>query len=682
MNFYRGSKILLFAVLITGQAANDNNDNLPPSRYKIKSYGTESLFRHTLRDGSQGPEMVLIPPGCFKIKNVKVLAENIPGEENKKDMAPRCVGEFALGRFELNAEEYEHFARATGRRRAGGRGRTPVNDVTWEEATAYARWLGEQTGEEYRLPTETEWEYAARAAGQQIWPWGDELTPGQASCRGCGGVWDFRGPAPVGTFAAHPWGLYDLAGNVWEWTCSPFRVRRNFWGLIQQIQPPILEEKNNCIVSDNDNSWVMRGGSWFNLPEHIRTDYRTGQPARYHYSTLGLRVAWSDSRQQQTRLRIKINPPEAQILLLNPQRLGNNILDLPMGNYRLRVEHPGFIVFDQWIELNQPEQELLITLKSVAQWTAQSLESENKSTKYPLRLVIQPPNAKVVLFNPDEQPYTPGMELTRGRYLIRVSAPSYETIEQIIELTSPGVTASINLPWIEPNTGMIFIPIPAGSFLMGSPSTELNRNSDEEPLHTVTLPAFLMGKYEVTFEQWDVCIAARGCKYRPSDQGWGRNRQPVINVSWYDVEEFINWLSRKNGKRFRLPTEAEWEYATRAGTVTPYWWGKTLENARANCHGCGSSWDNIQTAPVGSFPANPWGLFDTAGNVWEWLCSAYANSYDGNETRCVGKENVNLRSLRGGSWYNLPHWMRSANRYRELPDSRNSYTGFRIVGAW
>lgn len=670
MNIFniRAVDIFFIGAITSAAFGNSNEITTPAARYKTKIYGKESIFRHKLRDGLLGPEMILIPPGCLK---------------DDPESEPHCVGEFALGRFEITRAEFHNFVLANGQaeKEITGREHLPINEISWTDAQEYAAWLAKQTGENYRLPTETEWEYAARAGTNRIWPWGNEWENSAASCRGCAGAWDFRGPAPIGTFAANPWGLHDLAGNLWEWTCSPFRTERNLFGWIKKIAPSDYAEKNNCSPAEKNHIWVMRGGSWFNLPEQLGISYRTGQDADYYYQTLGMRIAWQESNQPQTQLKIKVKPSDAQIILLNPERPGSDNLQLPTGTHHLRVERSGFIAFDQWVELTQPEQELQITLKSLAQWNAQALELENQAAKkYALNITLQPPNAKVILLSPIEQPYTTGMELPGGRYQIRVTAPGYETVEQIIELTQSGIAATITLPWIEPNTGMVFIHIPAGSFLMGTPETEINRNFDESPIHNVNLPSFLFGKYEVTFAQWDACVTARGCRYRPADQGWGRENRPVINISWYDAEEFVNWLSRKTGRKFRLPTEAEWEYAARAGTITNYWWGKTLESARANCHGCGSIWDNIQSAPVGSFPANPWGLFDTAGNVWEWLCSAYSNSYDGNENRCVGKENGNLRSLRGGSWYNLPHWMRSANRYRELPESRNSYTGFRIVG--
>ncbi|CAK0772933.1 formylglycine-generating enzyme [Gammaproteobacteria bacterium] len=688
---------------------------IPPTvKPKIRNYGAESLFRHPIQDGPMGPEMILIPPGCLAVgaesphppthpvKEADSSASPSPStKEEKQDeeahVSPTvltCLGEFALSRYEVTFEEYDRFAQATNRRLpndAGfGRGRQPVIDVTWEDATAYAAWLAERTGESYRLPTETEWEYAARAGTDRIWPWGDELGMGQAVCRSCGTPWDFRSSAPVGNFPANSWGINDLGGNVWEWTCSPFVARSLFLGLFYSVQPP-REGENKCAEPGKDNAWVMRGGSWFNLPEQLHNTYRTGQSTDYRYKTVGFRVAWSETKSPITHLTLKVTPPDAQIRLLNPERLGTANMELPSGRYHLRVEKPGFISFDNWTELTQLEQELRIDLKSLTRLTTQLPDS--REPEHPIstlergaelpksRLTVQtdPADAKVTLLDP-ERPYTPTMELPRGRYRILAQAPSHESVEQTVELGQTGTTLAISLPWIEPVTNMVFIRVPAGSFQMGSPANESNRNAAEGPVHTVNITSFLIGKYDVTFDQWDACVAARGCSYRPFDQSWGRGNRPVINVSWFDAEEFAAWLSYKSGRKYRLPTESEWEYTMRAGTMTTYWWGNGLERIRANCDGCGSQWDNTQTAPAGSFSSNPWGLFDMTGNVWKWMCSIYANSYDGTENRCVGKDNRNLRSLRGGSWYNLQHWMRSAARYREAPDNRNSYTGFRLIG--
>jgi formylglycine-generating enzyme required for sulfatase activity len=169
------------------------------------------------------------------------------------------------------------------------------------------------------------------------------------------------------------------------------------------------------------------------------------------------------------------------------------------------------------------------------------------------------------------------------------------------------------------------IVVPAGNFTMGSPDTEPERNANESPQHGVTIAKqFAVSRFAVTFDEWDACVADGGCNaYKPSDQHWGRGRRPVIYVSYGDTQTYLKWLTRKTGKPYRLLSEAEFEYAARAGTKTTYYWGDKIGQANANCGDCGSQWDNKGTAPVGSFAANSFGLYDMAGNVWEWVEDCY-----------------------------------------------------------
>ena len=224
------------------------------------------------------------------------------------------------------------------------------------------------------------------------------------------------------------------------------------------------------------------------------------------------------------------------------------------------------------------------------------------------------------------------------------------------------------------------VSVPSGTFRMGDLSGE--GDEDARPVHSVTVPAFWMGKHEVTFTQWDVCVADGGCDgYTPDDEGWGRGNRPVINLSWDDVQGFINWLNSKTGGNFRLPTEAEWEYAARAGSTTLYNWGNSIGHNRANCDGCGSRWDNDRTAPVGSFSANAWGLHDMHGNVWEWIHDCWNDSYVGvpSDGRAWVSGDCSRRVLRGGSWYVYPERLHSASRTSNTRLSRNAYRGFRLA---
>ena len=166
--------------------------------------------------------------------------------------------------------------------------------------------------------------------------------------------------------------------------------------------------------------------------------------------------------------------------------------------------------------------------------------------------------------------------------------------------------------------GPAMVVMPSGSLVMGSLEDERGRERFEGPQRTVQIRAFAMGQTEVTFAEWDRCVERGGCTHRPDYRGWGRGDQPVMNVSWEDAQKYAGWLSLETGEAYRLPSEAEWEYAARAGTTTAYPWGHEIGQNRANCDGCGSAWDSRRTAPVRSFAANPWGLYEMHGNVWEW----------------------------------------------------------------
>jgi formylglycine-generating enzyme required for sulfatase activity len=225
--------------------------------------------------------------------------------------------------------------------------------------------------------------------------------------------------------------------------------------------------------------------------------------------------------------------------------------------------------------------------------------------------------------------------------------------------------------------GPEMVVIPAGRFRMGD--IQGGGSDWEQPVHSVFVNGFAIGRYEVTFAEYDHFAQATDRK-KPSDYGWGRGNRPVINVSWKDAIAYTEWLSQQTSQQYRLPTEAEWEYAARADTEMNYWWGNRIGSNRANCDGCGSQWDNNKTAPVGSFAPNPFNLYDTVGNVYEWTCSGYRNKYNGKEQRCSGKYSANtLRSIRGGSWYSLPAYVRSASRSRSQLDSRELTIGFRIA---
>ena len=220
-------------------------------------------------------------------------------------------------------------------------------------------------------------------------------------------------------------------------------------------------------------------------------------------------------------------------------------------------------------------------------------------------------------------------------------------------------------------TGMKFRKIPRKSifFRIGSPPTELGRQGNEKQ-HTLRVEKFWMAETEVTQKQWDTIMSFNPSKFKGDDL-------PVDSVSWNLAQKFIKTLNTRTGKKFRLPTEAEWELAARAGTTTSRYWGEEIGENNANCGKCGDPWDN--TAPVKSFAPNNFGLYDMLGNVWEWTCSEYKEKYDGVEQKCsTGAESY---TLRGGALNNSAKWVRAAARARSRPDGRlRGYNcGFRLA---
>ncbi len=258
---------------------------------------------------------------------------------------------------------------------------------------------------------------------------------------------------------------------------------------------------------------------------------------------------------------------------------------------------------------------------------------------------------------------------------------------------APGATSArfaVNDTFRDCEQCPLMVVLPAGTYLMGSPPAEPDRNSDEEPRRQVTIAKpFAVAKYEVTFAEWDACRRSGGCSHNPDDYNWGRGNRPVIDVSWRDAQEYARWLSGETGNRYRLLSESEWEYAARAGTTTPFHFGTTISTDQANYNGRDVSGSyrpgelRKRTVAVGSFPENGFGLHDMHGNAHEWVADCWLDSYalapsDGGALTIPGGC---ARVLRGGGWGNHPRRLRSAARAWNTPGLRNNLIGFRVARA-
>ena len=223
----------------------------------------------------------------------------------------------------------------------------------------------------------------------------------------------------------------------------------------------------------------------------------------------------------------------------------------------------------------------------------------------------------------------------------------------------------------------IMIAVPTGSFAMGSNTDD----PSEKPVHHVSIGApFAIGKYPVTVEQWNACVAANACQ-KLTPESNSNKAAPARDLSWDDAQQYVKWLAKTTGKPYRLPTEAEWEYADRAGTTTAYWWGEQMRKGTANCKDCGDPWHKEGPENVGTFAANPLGLHDMNGGVWEWTADCWHNNYqgaplDGHVWDTPGCE---MRVIRGGSWREGGDYMLSATRFKYSAGVRQSQDGFRVV---
>ncbi|OLL31078.1 hypothetical protein BTH42_12730 [Burkholderia sp. SRS-W-2-2016] len=255
-------------------------------------------------------------------------------------------------------------------------------------------------------------------------------------------------------------------------------------------------------------------------------------------------------------------------------------------------------------------------------------------------------------------------------------------------------TASAGKPFRDCRDCPELVPLPPGRFVMGSPASETGRFGNEQQ-HVVDIATpFAIGRFDVTFAEWDACVRDQGCRaYSPSDDGHGRDAFPVVNVGWEDARAYLTWLSGKTGARYRLPSEAEWEYAARAQTTSARWWGDGLSRADANygpdvcaqqtnCGGYAQGVDQWTfSSPVGSFPANPYGLYDVLGNVWQWTADCWHDDYTGapGDGGVWDTASCNRRVIRGGSWSNVPSFVRAASRAAVPVSVRRGYLGFRVV---
>ena len=378
---------------------------------------------------------------------------------------------------------------------------------------------------------------------------------------------------------------------------------------------------------------------------------------------------------------VETEPVGAEVELLSIEESYRSGLELPEGRYQIEVRADGYEAQRVWVAHTASKEPHRIVLAAVRQ---------------PFTIVAEPADARIRILNISER-YAAGMALPVGEYAVEVSADGYQTVtETVAHGTAPTERRIVLAAGRQPGETFRDCPVcpelvvvPAGSYQMGSPASEEGRDDDEGPVHRVTIAQpFAVGVYEVTFGEWDACVSGGGCNgYRPDAEGWGRGQRPVINVNWEDAQAYVQWLSNQTGQSYRLLSEAEWEYVARAGTTTPFHFGRTIHPSQANydgdyTYGGGQRGQyRGRTIPVGSFRPNAFGLYDVHGNVWEWVQDCWNGSYAGapSDGGVWERGDCSRRVLRGGSWINVPWNLRSASRDGIAAGFRHYHDGFRIA---
>ena len=632
------------------------------------------------RDCPECPEMVVVPGGKFG-------------------------NSFAVGAYEVTFREWDACKSGGG---CGGyrpsdkgwsRGRHPVINVNWNDAKAYVRWLSRKTGEEYRLLSEAEWEYVARAGTTTEYWWGNDIGRNRANCRGCGSRWDNRQTAPVGSFSANSFGLYDVHGNVWEWV-------------------------EDCWEGDCRRR-VLRGGSWSSEPFDLRSALRVRHTAGIRLISLGFRVA----RTQIAKLEEKPSPLSSQSLAATPEDNVPSAAPTPeevekglrwsRGHRRLvemglavaghdpgpadgRFSEQTRAALRSWQHSNRMEVTGYLTKKQGDVLTARGREvSAGRSQRAEAERRQRAEAERLRHADDEEFARAKRLHTESGyrEYLARGGRHETEAralLSEVMEAIADARGKKSGTTFRDCPECPEMVVVPAGSFMMGSSPSEADRYGDEGPRHRVTIARpFAVGVYEVTrgeygrfvsaTDRWTAnsCVSYEDGKWKErSGRHWKSpgysqtDSHPAVCMSLEDAQAYVRWLSRETGEEYRLLSESEWEYVARAKTTGRYHFGLRISPSQANY-----GRNRGKTAPVGSYSANAWGLYDVHGNVWEWVEDCWNVSYRGAPTdgRAWESGACGRRVLRGGSWYNEPRILRSAMRRGNSTGRRNGDVGFRVA---
>ncbi len=579
--------------------------------------------------------MVPITGGTFQMGDI-----NGGGDSDELPVHSVTVGDFYISDHEVTAAEYKECVDDGGCSYNGGTGsyytygasgkeNHPMNYVSWTETQAYIAWLNGKSSRVYRLCTEAEWEYAARAGTSTKYTCGDS-----DSCLN-DVAWYLGNNSPAGTKAdktkqANAWGLYDMYGNVLEWVQD--------WYHSNYTSAPT---DGSAWESPTGSYRVFRGGAFYGSTYDLRSADRIYNSPGYRNNFIGFRLC-----------SVAAGFAIGSIS-------GNTAEDGTTATFTVKLS-------------TQPDGDVVIDAAS---------SDTGEGTVSPSSLTFTSSNwnttQTVTVTGVDD-----GIEDGDQNYTIELTVDTGSTTDTTgYASLNPGVVNATNVEASGPYSGMV--PITGGTFQMG----DINGGgySDELPVHSVTVGSFSISDHEVTAAEYKECVDDGGCSYNGGTGSYytygasGKENHPLNYVSWTETQAYIAWLNGKSSRVYRLCTEAEWEYAARAGTTTK--WSCGNDDSCLN----DVAWWSGNNSPAGTKTvktkqANAWGLYDMHGNVYEWVQDWYHSSYSGapNDGSAWESPTGSYRVIRGGLFSYSASGLRSAYRNGYSPGNRHYSIGFRL----
>ncbi len=560
---------------------------------------------------------------------------------------------FEVGRYEITREEFKFFLDSSeditphdiwNSPAFYQQANHPAAYVSWRDARAYVRWLSDRTDQEYRLLSESEWEYVARARTETNYHFGNTIRVQQANFADS----NINDTTSVGSYPANNFELHDVHGNVWEWV-------QDCWHDNYQGAPTDGSAwTNSC---PDRNNYVARGGGWNEPSNNIRSASRTSFSRAIQQNNLGFRIA------RTLPLTIVNSLADKSYLLLIEGHDNNRRVTL--------LEEDG----DNREEIE--DKTLQVQVRVTARRAEVSMELQLEPADNSMSIT---PASPIIVGPPNQR------ERTASFMLDAKSPYAYgKTIITIVVTDNSGNTAQVNIP-VETIPIPEMVEVPRGRFTMGAVSGDTDASSNERPPHTVNIRrSFYVGKYEVTRGQYRAFASSTG-RTKGTDCDWENpgfsqtDNHPVVCVSWNDANAYKNWLQARTGQAYLLLSESQWEYVTRAGrAMQRYSFGNTITTQQANFSG-----NNINgTTLISRYSANSYGLHDLHGNVWEWVEDCWHANYNNapNNEFSWGSENggdCSNRVQRGGGWNDNSSALRSSNRRSKPIGERHNTYGFRM----